>query len=110
MSCGSLTIALLLHLPCAVKSKCESRDVAAENTQLMLMRDRVRVWFNCVTSKANWSDGTSREAAWDSFRLSHVFFISGSFYAPLGLGASRTAPHLNFVPCVVWSSVDFGLR
>ena len=85
MSCGSLTIALLLHLPCAVKSKCESRDVAAESTQLMLMRDRVRVWFNCVTSEANWSDGTCREAAWDSFRLSHVFPCREVFMPHLAL-------------------------
>ena len=41
------------------------------NTRHKLLHDGVRVWFECVESEANWSDGTSREAAWDSFRVSH---------------------------------------
>ena len=47
------------------KSNCESMYFAAVNTQLTPMRDEVRVWFEHVESKANWTDGTSREAAWD---------------------------------------------
>ena len=65
------------------KSKCESMDVVAENTQLVLMRDRVRVCIEYVESIANWSDGN----------------------VP---GGSKTAPHLIFFPSVVWSSVGIG--
>ena len=52
---NSVVLASVVHS----QSSCESTDIATGNTQLMLMRDEIRVWFEYVESKADWSDGTS---------------------------------------------------
>ena len=75
------------------KSKCESMDVAVENTHLMLMRVKIQVWFERVESRAKWSDGTSRTPL-ASPKGSHV----GKFCARLGLGPSMPATRRSFVP------------
>ena len=86
------------------KSKCESMDVAAGNTQLILVSDRVRVWFEYFESKAT---ALSEKPHVTPFECRMVFHI-GKFRARRGLGANRTVPHLNFIPGVVWSSVGIG--
>ena len=102
---GSLTVALLLHLSCAVRSKCESMDVAAGNTQLMLMHHRVPVWFEDVESEANRTTALP-EKPHGTCSVCRMVSHIGKFHARRGFGGSRSVPHLNFVPSVVCSCLE----
>ena len=83
----------LLHLSCVVNA---SASPAARNTQLMHMRDRVRVWFEHVECKANWSDSTCRDARMDLLFVCRMFFHIGKFYGPTWPWSQQDCSALEF--------------
>ena len=73
-SSGSKTPVLLSRLLHAVKANASPWTwLQRTGPSFKPTGGRSLVWFESAESRANLSDGTSREAAWDSFALSHSF-------------------------------------
>ena len=59
-------------------------------------------------SQKQWKESLILPTSKKSTASRRVFEFRATTCAQLGLEASKTAPHLRFVLCVVWSSVGVG--
>ena len=66
-----------------VKGSCKHPSVnrAIAITHLIMLHFDIAIWWEFVDSKANWSDGISREGADDTFAREHKF-VTGCLPTP----------------------------